>query len=251
MSLENIESFKKKGIFLIKNFYTTKELKNIKKNIHQIKVKKPKKFVGIMKYFENNILSKKKKILIRAEYFYGQNKTLTNLIDSKKIKSILKKLTGQNCIIFKEKINFKPPGCREDKLHQDMQGDWEKYTKNFVSVLISIDKSSKKNGCLEFDISGNNHKFLKGKLFQELKVSQLDKPVFKKIELESGDVVFFNAYIPHRSGKNISNQRRSQIYLTYNKKKDGNFRNIYFKEKRINYPPNNERISKKIYRYKI
>ena len=71
-----------------------------------------------------------------------------------------------------------------------MQGDWEKYTKNFVSVLISIDKSSKKNGCLEFDISGNNHKFLKGKLFQELKVSQLDKPVFKKIELESGDVVF-------------------------------------------------------------
>ena len=60
MSLENIESFKKKGIFLIKNFYTTKELKNIKKNIHQIKVKKPKKFVGIMKYFENNILSKKK-----------------------------------------------------------------------------------------------------------------------------------------------------------------------------------------------
>ena len=49
----------------------------------------------------------------------------------------------------------------------------------------------------------------------------------------------------HKQSEKISN------LSTYNKKKDGNFRNIYFKEKRINYPPNNERISKKIYRYKI
>ena len=132
-----------------------------------------------------------------------------------------------------------------------MQGDWEKYTKNFISVLISVDKSTKKNGCLEFDLSGNNHNSLKGKVFKKLKISQLKKPKFEKIELESGDAVFFNAYIPHRSGKNKSNQKRSQIYLTYNKKRDGNFRNIYLDEKRINYPPNNERNDSNTYSYKI
>ena len=25
------------------------------------------------------------------------------------------------CILFKEKINYKPPGCRADKVHQDLK----------------------------------------------------------------------------------------------------------------------------------
>ena len=248
--MEHIKSFKNKGIYLIKNFYSKKELNQIKKNTNLIKKQKTKKFVGVMKYYEDDIY-KKNKVLVRAEYFYKKNKNLTNLIDGKRIKSILRKITGDQCIIFKEKINYKPPGCRKDKLHQDMQGDWRKYTKNFISALISVDKSTKKNGCLEFDISGNNHLSLRGKIFKELKISQLKKPSFKKIILNPGDIVFFNAYIPHKSGKNFSKLSRTQIYLTYNIKKDGNFRKAYFNEKRINFPPNNERKEKKLYKYKI
>ena len=75
--------------------------------------------------------------------------------------------------------------------------------------------------------------------------------LFKKITLNQGDAVFFNAYIPHRSDKNLSKKTRSQIYLTYNLKSDGNFRKAYFNEKRINLPPNNERDEKKLYKYKI
>ncbi len=251
MSLENIKNYKDKGIYLIRNFYTQREIKSIKKNTIFIKNKKPKKKIGIMKYYENNIINKNKKILIRAEYFYNQNKILKKLIDSKKINKILESLVGKKCVLFKEKINFKPPGCRQDKLHQDIQGDWEKYSKNFISALISIDKSNKKNGCLEFDISGHNHRKLKGKVFKTLKLSELKKPKFKKIELNVGDIVFFNGYIPHRSGKNVSKSNRSQIYLTYNIKKDGNFRKAYFSEKRINFPPNNERKQNKNYNYKI
>ena len=248
--MNNINSFHDKGFFLIKRFYSLNEIKKIKKNIDIIKKSKPKKFTGIMKYYEKDIRNKKN-ILVRAEYFYKKNFVLTKLIDSRKIKSALKKLTGEKCLIFKEKINFKPPGCKEDKLHQDMQGDWEKYSKSFVSALISIDKSSNKNGCLEFDVSGNNHLSLKGKLFKKLKISKLKKPIFKKFLLGPGDIVFFNAYIPHRSSKNQSKSSRRQIYLTYNFKKHGNFRNSYFSEKRINFPPNSERDEKKIYKYKI
>ena len=35
-------------------------------------------------------------MLVRAEYFYKKNFVLTKLIDSRKIKSTLKKLTGEN-----------------------------------------------------------------------------------------------------------------------------------------------------------
>ena len=56
-----------------------------------------------MKYYEKDIRNKKN-MLVRAEYFYKMNFVLTKLIDSRKIKSTLKKLTGEKCIIFKEKL---------------------------------------------------------------------------------------------------------------------------------------------------
>ena len=155
------------------------------------------------------------------------------------------------CVLFKEKINYKPPGCRADKLHQDSQGGWNKFSKKFISILVSIEKSKKINGCLEFDISGkNNHKEI-GKVFKPLKIKKLNNPKFKSFELNPGDVVFFNHYIPHRSGPNKSKFSRIQLYITYNLKNDGNFRKKYFKKKRISFPPNNERDECTKFEYKI
>ena len=41
------------------------------------------------------------------------------------------------------------------------------------------------------------------------------------------------------------------MYLTYNARKDGNLRKEYFKNKRISFPPNNERVKGRIYKYLI
>ena len=84
-----------------------------------------------------------------------------------------------------------------------------------------------------------------------MKIQKLNKPKFKSIELNPGDVVFFNHYIPHRSSPNKSKFNRTQLYITYNLKKDGNFRKKYFKEKRISFPPNNERAEGAKFEYKI
>ena len=72
-----------------------------------------------------------------------------------------------------------------------MQGDWEKYSKNFISALISIDKSTNKNGCLEFDVSGNNHLYLKGKLFKKLKISSLKNQNLKNFYWDLEMLFFF------------------------------------------------------------
>ena len=95
------------------------------------------------------------------------------------------------CILFKEKINYKPPGCRADKVHQDSQGNGDKYTKKYISMLVSIEKSTKKNGCLEFDFSEIT-KMLDRKIFKNLYVKSLNKPNFRYVELDVGDAVFFN-----------------------------------------------------------
>ena len=67
----------------------------------------------------------------------------------------------------------------------------------------------------------------------------------------AGDLILFGAYTPHRSKKNKTNKPRRMMYLTYNAKKDGDLRKKYFKDKRLNYPPNNERTKGKQYKYLI
>ena len=242
--------YQKFGFCKIENFFNKDLCKKLKIYSNEIKYQKPVP-KNVMKYYEKSISNRKKNILMRAEFFYDFHIGLRNLIENKKIHKILKVLMGGNCILFKEKINYKPPGCRADKLHQDSQGGWNIYSRKFISLLISLEKSSKENACLEFDISGNNKSNKIGEDFQPLLLSDLKKPKFKKIPLNIGDVVFFNHYIPHRSKANLSKKGRMQLYITYNLAKDGNFRKKYFKEKRLSYPPNNERTPGLNFEYKI
>ncbi len=243
-------NFEKKGLCVVKNFFNKSEIDKIKKLSNNIKNSKPK-FNEIMKYYEYSVLNKNKKILVRAEFFYDFCNGLKKILDHKKIHDVLKNLMKGDCTLFKEKINYKPSGCRADKVHQDSQGGWNKYSKKFISILVSVQKSRKINGCIEFDISGNNKNNELGDVFKPLKLKTLNKPKFKHIELDAGDVVFFNHYVPHRSKANESRLDRMQLYVTYNLKKDGNFRKLYFKAKRTSFPPNNERTKSQKFEYKI
>lgn len=243
-----IKFFKDYGYLTINNLFKKKEIEKCLNSAKKIQKTSDKK---IYKYFEKSFLNKKKNILIRAENFYNIDLNLTNIIENKNIEIILEKLFNDKAIIFNEKINCKPSGTRNDKLHQDSQAGWNKFTEKFISVVIPLEQSQFNNGCLQFDISGNNHKKLLGKTFKILKLSELKKPELKYFKLNIGDVIFFNNYIPHKSNFNKSKNSRIQIYLTYNRKKDGNFGKKYLSEKIISYPPNNIRKKDTIYSYKI
>jgi ectoine hydroxylase-related dioxygenase (phytanoyl-CoA dioxygenase family) len=248
ITTNQIKFFNNYGYLTINNLFIKKEIKSYLNSAKEIQKTFDER---IYKYYEKSFFDKKKNILIRAENFYNIDFNLTKLINNKKITKILEKLFNDKAIIFKEKINYKPAGARKDKLHQDSQAGWNKFTKKFISVLIPLEKSHLLNGCLQFDISGNNHKKMIGKTFKTLKLDELKKPKFKYFELNIGDVIFFNNYIPHKSNFNKSKNSRIQIYLTYNKKKDGNFRKKYISEKITSYPPNNMRRKNIKYLYKI
>ena len=250
LNTKDLKSFKKYGFFLKKKFFEKKEVSKFLKSIKKIQ-KGNNINKNILRYFEKSLLNQNKKILMRAENFYKKDKTLKKLINNKDINSSLKKLFNEKPILFKEKINFKPSGSRADALHQDSQAGWNKFSKKFVNILISIEKSDKKNGCLQFDVSGNNCSKLCKKDMSPLKYKELKKPKFKKFELSEGDIVFFNNYIPHKSMPNKSKKSRIQIYLTYNAYSAGDFRKKYIEEKRKSYPPNNERKQGLEYSYKI
>ena len=120
---------------------------------------------------------------------------------------------------------------------------WEsryKNVKSFISMAISINNAHAKNGCLE--IVGEKHKIgLLGNKKSAIPKKIVKKLKWKKINTKPGDVIFFDSYTPHRSGKNKTNRSRSLIYFTYNKLSDGNLKKRYYYEKRLSFPPNIER----------
>ncbi len=249
ISKKEITQFDQNGFLIKKKFFKKSFVHKILKEINMLKSDGNNKKVD--KYYVHTFRNDRKSKLVRIENFYKKSKYLTKLIDDKSIKQILIKLLKNKPTLFKEKINFKPPGCGPDKLHQDSQAGWNKYTKNYINVLLSVEKSTNKNGCLHIDISGNNCSKIISRKMKPLKMKELKNPKFKKLLLKEGDVVLFNSYTPHFSNSNNSKKGRSQIYMTYNKEIDGKFRTRYIRDKRKNFPPNNERSPSKDYFYKV
>ena len=56
-----------------------------------------------------------------------------------------------------------------------------------------------------------------------------------------GDVILFDCFIPHRSKANFSMNQRRNMYLTYNKKSEGDKRMNYYTRKEKEMPPDDRR----------
>lgn len=238
----------KNGYLKISKIFTNKEILLLKKYVADIEKLEPRK-KKFMIYYDT---LGKKKIMTRTENFLPYHKQIKKFFNKKKIQNIVDKLLGHKSIIFKDKINWKYPKAAGFEPHQDAQV-WEYLypkIKSFISMTISIDKTNKKNGCLEV-VGGEHKKGLFGSNKSAIKKELVKSFSWKKIPTLPGDIIFFDSYTPHRSGKNLSKKPRRMIYLTYNAKKDGNLKRKYFENKRKSFPPNIERKKGKKYKYLI
>jgi ectoine hydroxylase-related dioxygenase (phytanoyl-CoA dioxygenase family) len=186
----------------------------------------------------------------RAECFTFKSRIMQSF--NFMIMEMLKELTNVNYILFKDKINFKPPGGEGFFPHYDgvfqfnnngfIKNGWYEYADKFINVLIALDSFSLANGCIEvaaehkgnfYDLFENTKKNGSPDLLDTI----INKCDFVPLILEKGDVVIFSNACPHKSGPNNSNYSRGSLYLTYHEEKFGNNYNNYFNDKKIS---NNE-----------
>ena len=186
----------------------------------------------------------------RIENFCKYHKGFKDLCTKRKIMKCVNDIFGEKGILFKDKINFKMPGGSGFKPHQDSQAGWDDYAKFYLTVMVSVDKATIKNGCLEF-ASGHNQSGLIGELWKPLSDNDMKNMKFIPIETKPGDVVFFDCYTPHKSKSNLTNKPRRILYLTYNKLSDGDHRKKYYNDKYKNYPPDVDRDPNKNYNFKV
>ena len=204
-----------------------------------------------MKYFET---SKKdgSRILQRIEYFMEHQADMGALFNNdSRLCDVAAQLFGEPAVLYKEKVNFKHPGGSGFSPHQDHAAGWWMHGHTLhISALVGVDTHTDENGRLEV-VAGKHTQGLLGDEFKEVPQTLVDEFAWIPLDIALGDVVLFDSYVPHRSGPNKTDKPRAALYLTYNKKSEGDARERYYADKRKSFPPDCERDPGKTYEYKI
>ena len=191
-----------------------------------------------MKWFE---LVGGQRQLCRVEDFLPYHAEFADFLEGPGLAAILEQLCGEPALLYKEKINFKLPGGAGFEPHQDAPAFTTFSQRYHITMMISVDATTRQNGCLEvvdgFHGQGLLPQAPDGTLDRDWAAAQTWKP----IETAPGDVLFFDSYVPHRSGPNRSDRPRRALYVTYNRARDGAHRAAYFAAKRAAFPPECER----------
>tara|TARA_B100000242_G_C43003688_1_gene466349 strand:+ start:109 stop:849 length:741 start_codon:yes stop_codon:yes gene_type:complete len=223
------DQYKKKGFIVIRKFLNKKNLAKILLDFKKVKCQKYLDRNGRIRRYEN---------------FYNKTIELNRL--NIKILKLLKNLFKSDFVIFKDKLNLKPPGGEGFSAHYDgifyfkiknkkFKG-WYEYANKFYNVLIPFDDSNKLNGTIQIakeDKKGflSLYKNTTKDGTPNLLRSFEKKKKFENINMKKGDVCIFSNRCAHRSNKNKSKSSRRILYYTYNKKMDGNNYKKYFNDK--------------------
>ena len=203
-----------------------------------------------MVYGERSLTEPGRRLISRIENFYPYHAGFQALIDGDRLLARASELFGEQAVLFKDKINFKMPGGDGFKPHQDQQAGWSAYASLFVTALVTIDATTMDNGCLEL-CAGQHTRGLIGKEWTPLTEDDMAGMVFHAFPSEPGDAIFFDSYVPHRSGPNLTGESRRVLYITYNRRSEGDHRTRYYADKRRSYPPDCEREPGKEYVYRV
>jgi len=203
-----------------------------------------------MKYFEKSLVDDSR-ILQRIENFFQFHEGFNNFFNGPKFLGMVSELFGEPACLFKEKVNMKLPGGGGFAPHQDVQAGWDMYGQTLhISVLVGLDPSTTQNGCLEL-VPAYHKKGLLGPMGSQIPEDVCAAMPWKPYPAAPGDIIFFDSYVPHRSGPNNTDKPRRALYITYNKISEGDYRFKYWEDKRKSFPPDIEREPGREYKYKI
>lgn len=244
-----IADFKRDGFVVVPGVFDRDAMAKIDRWTTEIEAA-PDRRDDAWKYYEDSLKTPGKKVLNRVENFCRYRDAFAAFVRGPAMAGPTAQLFGEKAVLFKDKINFKLPGGGGFTPHQDVQAGWDAYAPFFITMLVSIDRATEENGCLEM-AAGFHDKGMIGDLWKPLTDENMRGMTFTPCPTEPGDVVFFDSFAPHRSGPNMTDQRRRVLYITYNRASDGDHLDRYYADKFASYPPDIAREDGKEYRFRV
>lgn len=188
--------------------------------------------------------------LSRIENFVPYHPGLADLLLAGPLVELISQLMGEQALLYKERVNFKPPGGGAHAAHQDgvayecgSLAKFDPHLTPYISVLIAVDHATLENGCLQvvpqwpiskLDILQMERPYPHHPSFSKITQSIEDSLDWHPIETRPGDVILFTERLPHRSTANHSHRPRRILYGVYNPATDGDRRQRYYEDKRRN-----------------
>jgi len=140
------------------------------------------------------------------------------------LQAVVRLLAGEAVALYKDKLNYKAPGGGGYAQHQDgYRGlgvpQYESPEKRgFIAYvcMVAVDAMTLANGCPE--VGWETWQRKEGWLQHrddDGKWTCSDMGPFHPIELDKGDVLIYDNFMPHRSAKNTSNTWRRALFAIY------------------------------------
>lgn len=248
LSKEQIQVFEQEGFVMVRGFYNSQEMAQISHWVDEVQAypDTPGKY---QRYYEDSLTAPSHQLLNRMENFSPYHEGFAQLFHKSKLEETISELFGEPAVLFKEKINFKPPGADGFKPHQDHQAGWWEYNSLCITALICIDEANKENGCLE--IVPGKHKSGMFKEWAPLSETEMEEMEFISCPTQPGDMILFDSFTPHGSQPNFTDKQRRLLFVTYNRLSEGDSREQYYKDKRKSYPQNCEREEGRDYVFRV
>lgn len=242
----DVERYRREG-YLAVPFLDSSQLENLRGWVDEL-TQWPEVGGQHMVYWETT--SSNERRVSRIENFVPYHPGLAELVNGPQTLALVGQLLGEPAVLFKDKINFKPPYGAGFDWHQDIQAGWDDYGSLQLSLMLPLDPCTPENGCLEVAPGWHTRGWL-GPRWQPLSEEALAGAPRLPLLTEPGTAVFFDSFLPHGSGPNRTAGARRVLYATYAKASEGDQRERYFRDKRASYPPDSEREPGREYVYKV
>ena len=244
-----LREFHENGFVIVRSLLDDERMKQIARWTDQIQ-RWPEVPGRYMMYFEEAADEPGRRLLNRVEDIVSFHEGMAALMRSAEMQGAVSQLFGEPARLFKDKINFKMPGGGGFAAHQDVQAGWDRYGSLHITAMLSIDRATRENGCLEFATAVHDRGLI-GECWTPLREDQLGSEAYEAYPTNPGDAVFFDSFAPHRSAPNHTGAPRRVLYFTYGRASDGDQRARYYADKRRNYPPDIEREAGKDYVFRV
>ncbi len=220
----HILSFQQEGLIYLPQFLSKTELGELNEIVDRLQELSPTITPPLM-YYSTSLKDQDKQIPLKLECFLDYYPAFRELINNTKINSIIGTLFKDEASLFEDKLVFNIEGTTGFGAHQDYTWfGWELFAKKYIVAHLAIDEATIENGCTEFSL--NQH--LKGKVGSTWRKDDLNSYTYTPYPMAPGDLIIYDAFLPHRSKPNLSRKRRCSLYLAFNRISEGDLRAKYF-----------------------
>ncbi|KAK5459878.1 hypothetical protein LTS15_004007 [Exophiala xenobiotica] len=234
LSQEQCRLFDDDGYLILRDVLSSEETGNLQRWAQEVHDWPTAEDSPWMPYEEIN--ARGEKVLCRTENYADSHPDFNGLLRGRKLLGILSQVSGEEMLLFKEKINYKLAGSGSFAAHIDSSAYTHIKNVKHLTILLAVDPSSMSNGGLEV-VKGSHKMNVPIGKDNCIEPQWATRQIWTPVTLEPGHLLVFGSYLAHRSGANHSTNDRKAIYATYNCAKEGDMHDQYYAHRKVVWPP--------------